>query len=103
MAGKFASLAQIILGLLSALLVLVVLSFSALFLQSYREYEYFKSKELELEKQLSHLKEKISQKEKYLDLVLHEPDFLERVVRQKLGYARPEETIYRFEKEDEPE
>ncbi len=103
MAGRFASLAQIILGLLGALLALVVLSFSALFLQSYREFEYFKSKELELEKQLSHLKEKISQREKYLDLVLHEPDFLERVVRQKLGYARPEETIYRFEKEDEPE
>ena len=59
--------------------------------------------ELELEKQLSHLKGKISQREKYLNLVLHEPDFLERVVRQKLGYARSEETIYRFEKEDEPE
>ena len=103
MAGRIASLAQIVLGLLSTLLALAVLSFSALFLQSYREFEYFKSKEMELEKQLSHLKVKISQKEKYLDLVLHEPDFLERVVRQKLGYARPDETIYRFESEGEPE
>jgi len=96
-------MAQIILGLLGALLALVVLSFSILFLQSYREYEYFKLKELELEKRLGQLKEEISQRERYLDLVLHEPDFLERVVRQKLGYARPDETIYRFEGEDEPE
>ncbi len=103
MAGKIASLAQIVLSLLGTLLLLIILSFGTLILQSYREMEQFESREAELEERLNLLKEKISGKEKYLDLVLHEPDFLERVVRQKLGYANPEDIIYRFEEEGESE
>jgi cell division protein FtsB len=37
----------------------------------------------------------------YLARLLEDPEFLERVVRERLGYARPDELLFRFS--DEPE
>jgi len=102
MAFRFPQLTKIVLSLLGVVLVFASLSFGALFLQSYRELEHFKSRESEMEERLVLIRAKIAQREKYLDLVLHEPNFLERVVREKLGYARPDDIIYRFKK-DVPE
>ena len=99
MAVIFPQLTKIVLSLLGVALVFAILSFGVLFLQSYRELEQFKSRESGMEQRLDLIREKIAQREKYLNLVLHEPDFLERVVREKLGYARPDDTIYRFEEE----
>ncbi len=102
MSVNFPQITKIVLSLFGIVLVMAILSFGVLFLQSYRELEQFQSRESALEERLSLIREQITQREKYLDLVLHEPNFLERVVRQKLGYARPDDTIYRFE-DEEPE
>jgi len=32
-----------------------------------------------------------------LDALLHDPKTVERLTREKLGYARPDETVVRFE------
>ena len=31
-----------------------------------------------------------------------DPRFIEKIAREKLGYAKPGETVFRFEDEDEP-
>ena len=40
------------------------------------------------------------QKEAYMARLIDDPEFLERVVRERLGYARPDELLFRFA--DEP-
>ncbi len=67
------------------------------FLQTYREYQTFKQRDNEVTAKLEATRIDLERKEEYLRLVLTDSHFLERVVRSKLGYARPDETIFYFE------
>ncbi|NBR59116.1 MAG: septum formation initiator family protein, partial [Opitutaceae bacterium] len=40
---------------------------------------------------------RLQEQEKYLDQLRHDPALVERMIRQKLGYARDHEFIFRFE------
>ena len=93
----FVKITKLIAYLLTVALCLMLAFFAAIFLQTYREYQAFRNRELQYEQRLKQLRREVEIKEEYLRLVVTEPDFLERVVRRKLGYARPDETIFRFE------
>ena len=82
--------------------VLVVLAvfLSSLMVQAYREYQNFKSREHRIEAKLTQARKEFEHKEAYLARLLDDPEFLERVVRERLGYARPDEVLFRFS--DEP-
>lgn len=67
------------------------------FLQTYREYQTFKQRDNDVAARLIATRADLERKEEYLRLVLTDGYFLERVVRSKLGYARPDETIFYFE------
>lgn len=82
---------------LGALLVLAIF-FSSLILQTYREYKNFKVRELRIEEKLTQARKEVEYKEMYLSL-LEDTDFLERVARERLGYARPDELLFRFSDE----
>lgn len=84
------------LGLLGLFLVAVVASFATVLLQTYREYQHFSERQASVRAELDQLKEQRAYKERYLRLMLEDPEFLERVVREKLGYVRPDETVYIF-------
>ncbi len=49
---------------------------------------------------LDRLKKDVSAKEEYLEKLLTDDIFLERVVRERLGYVNPEEQIFRFPKDE---
>ena len=87
----------IITVLIGALLVLVIF-FSSFILQTHREYENFKERELRIEEKLIQARKEFEYKEIYLEL-LEDPEFLERVARERLGYARPDELLFRFTNE----
>lgn len=87
----------IIVTLIGTLLVLVVF-FSGLILQTYREYKNFRARELKIEEKLAQARKELEYKEMYLSL-MEDPDFLERVARERLGYARPDELLFRFSDE----
>lgn len=87
----------IITALVGALLVLVIF-FSSLILQTYREYRNFKERESRIEEKLIQARKEVEYKEMYLSL-MDDPDFLERVARERLGYARPDELLFRFSDE----
>ncbi|KAF0092982.1 MAG: septum formation initiator [Puniceicoccaceae bacterium 5H] len=91
---------RLIVGLLTGLLVLVVMMVATVWLQSHREYKYQEQKAQQAEARLEELRAERAQRETYLRLVLEDPEFLERVVRERLGYLRPNETMFRFK---EPE
>lgn len=89
----------LVLMLIGMLCVLVVF-FGSLVLKTHREYQNFKERENRIEVKLIQARKEFAHKEAYLSRLLDDPDFLERVVRERLGYARPDELLFRFS--DEP-
>ena len=87
----------VVMVLVVALLALMAL-FSRFILQTYRGYKNFKSNEIKIEEKLIQARKELEYKEMYLSL-LEDPDFLERVARERLGYARPDELLFRFSNE----
>ncbi len=83
--------------LLSGVLCLVVFSLVMVLLQTWREYDHFKEREYQYEQRLLKTQTEFQSKEEYFNRILNDPEFLERIVREKLGYTRPDEMIFRFE------
>lgn len=84
------------------ILLIVVLSgvTTGLFLvgtQTRREYAAFEEHRVQVETQLASLKVEREAKEAYLRAFLNEPEFVERVIRDRLGYVGPGEIVFRFE------
>ncbi len=52
------------------------------------------------ESQLAELETKIELKKRSLDRLNHDPEYVEKVIRQKLNYAKAEETVFKFEFDD---
>ena len=89
---------QIILIILIGILIGLIVFFLSLILQTYREYKNFKASEIKIEEKLIQARKEFDYKEIYLEL-LEDPEFLERVARERLGYARPDELLFRFSDE----
>ncbi len=88
----------LLLVMLGVLLILIVF-FSSFMVQTYREYKHFKNRQSRIEAKFTQARKEFEQKEVYLARLLEDPEFLERVVRERLGYARPDEVIFRFNDE----
>lgn len=65
--------------------------------QTQREYTTFKDRKVEAELRLATLRSEREAKEAYLRAFLNEPEFVERVIRDRLGYVGPGEIVFRFE------
>ena len=89
---------RVVLAILVVSLLVLVVFFSSLIMQTYREYRNFKTGELKIEEELTQARKELEYKEIYLTL-MEDPDFLERVARERLGYARPDELLFRFSDE----
>lgn len=77
--------------------------FSVLLGKTYREYANIKSREAHYEQTVSKREAQLKEKEETLHRLRHDPDFIDRVIRQRLGYAKPGELVFRFEKTEEPD
>lgn len=86
----------ILLGMLGVLVVF----FGGLLLKTHREFQNFNARQDRIESKLIQARKELEQKEAYLSRLLNDPEFLERVVRERLGYSRPDELLFRFS--DEP-
>lgn len=65
-------------------------------LGTYREFEHFQERERRITAELEQTRTEFAQREAYIYRLLNDPDFLERVARERLGYARPDELVFRF-------
>lgn len=81
--------------LLGTLLVLVFF-FGSVILQANRELKQFHEREGRLEAKLQQAEKEFQQKEAYLSRLMEDPEFLERVARERLGYTRSDEILFRF-------
>ena len=86
--------------MLMGMLCVLVIFFGGLVLKTHREYQNFKARENRIEAKLIQARKEFVQKEAYMTRLIDDPEFLERVVRERLGYARPDELLFRFS--DEP-
>lgn len=81
-----------------AVLFLVVTVWAGLFfLQMHRELTALRAQESENRRRLAAAEAKLAEQREYLERLQHDPELVERVIRRKLGYARPEEFVFRFE------
>lgn len=91
---------RVILLMLLGMLIVLVIFFSSLILQTYREYKNFRAREIMIEAKLTQARKEFEQKEAYMARLLEDSEFLERVVRERLGYSRPDELLFRFSEDD---
>lgn len=70
----------------------------ALFLDARAEYLQLKQAEADGKRRLADAQARLAEQERILQRLRTDPEFVEKVIRQRLGYAKPDEYIYRFEK-----
>lgn len=78
------------------------LSFFVLFGQTYREYTNIQSREIQYQRKLTEMEAQLKEKEETIRRLRNDPAFVERMIRQRLGYAKPDELVFRFENIAEP-
>lgn len=82
-----------------ALLFVALTLFAGLFfLRTYAEVAALEAQEREGRVRLADLRAHLASQEDKLGRLRSDPAFVERAIREKLGYARPDETVYRFER-----
>ncbi|HXF09877.1 MAG TPA: septum formation initiator family protein [Desulfuromonadaceae bacterium] len=92
--GIWSKLTKIVIALIVlAVLILFAMKDFPLIQQN----ERMRSEILRLNQQLELEKEKSKQLQTQMDVLTHDPKTVERLAREKLGYARADETIVRFE------
>ncbi len=94
---SYTGLYKLSLGLLCALLVLICSAFGVLIHQAYKRYCSFSNKALALSKEVKAAEEQLSYKETYIYKLEHDASFLEKTLRERLGYSTPNELIFRFD------
>lgn len=86
------------------LLVLLIVALSGVttglvlvWTQTKREFVAFEERRMDMETQLAELKKEREAKEAYLRAFINEPEFVERVIRDRMGYVGPGEIVFRFQ------
>lgn len=67
------------------------------FWQTRQEYTTLRRTEAESRRRLAEAQEKLREQERILERLRTDPAYVERVIRRRLGYAKPDELIFRFE------
>lgn len=80
----------------SIVCLLLISLFSILIFKSYRQLGVLELKNVHHHAHIEALKEKINYEENYLKAMTHNPEFLERIAREKLGYVKEQELLFIF-------
>lgn len=83
-------------AVLFAIPVLLAGVFTYLFIDANREYRHFRYREAQIEERIAERERDYHRKRVYLKKLSHDPEFLEAVVRDRLGFAKEGEVIFRF-------
>jgi len=92
--GIWSKLTKVVVGLV---VLAVLLLIGMCYLPLIQENTRMRAENLRLEKELQKESDKSRQLQAQIDALRNDPKTIERLAREKLGYARPDETIIRFE------
>ncbi len=90
---------KLIQGIFITLLTALLLWAATFFVQMHRELKTLQAQEAANRKRLAEAEAKLEQQTRYLDRLRHDPALVEQLIRQKLGYARGDEFVFRFEED----
>lgn len=66
-------------------------------MQTYREFQQLKQQGAENRHRLAEAEQRLADQKQFLENLKSDPAFAERVIRERLGYAKTDEVIFRFE------
>jgi cell division protein DivIC len=92
--GIWSKLTKVVVGLV---VLAVLLLIGLCYLPVIHENERMRRQNMIYEDQIQKEEARSRELQAQLDALLHDPKTVERLTREKLGYARPDETVVRFE------
>ncbi len=84
-------------ALYAVLLGLFGLGGGMLFLEARAEQAALRGRQARLERELAAAKARLAEQEQFLSRLRTDPVLAEKVIRQRLGYGRPGEVVFRFD------
>jgi cell division protein FtsB len=96
--GRFiVNLRRLIISVYLLLFLAVGTASAVYFWEAREEYNRLRQLETASRQRLAELEAKLREQEKILERLRTDPVYVEKVIRRRLGYAKPEEFIFRFE------
>ena len=92
--GIWSKLTKVVVGLVVLAFLLLI---GMCYLPLIHQNERMRSEILRLDTQLQKEEEKSRQLKAQIEALRNDPQTIERLAREKLGYAKPDETVVRFE------
>jgi len=92
--GIWSKLTKIVVGLV---VLAVLMLIGMCYLPVIQENARMRSQIFKMNLQIQTEEEKSRELQAQVDALLHDPKTVERLTREKLGYAKPDETVVRFE------
>jgi len=88
---------RFITGVYAVLFVGVGLLSGVFFFRTFQEYAQYQRLEAESRQRLIQAERRLKDQARVLERLRTDPDYVEKVIRQQLRYAKPSELIFRFE------
>lgn len=92
------TLRRIIYAIYAGLLAALAVAAGLYFVNLNEEYAHLKAVEARNRHRLEEDERHLAEQQKILDRLRHDPAYVEMVIRRNLGYTKPDESIFRFDK-----
>jgi cell division protein FtsB len=92
--GIWSKLTKVVIALV---VIAILLLIGMCYLPLIHQNERMRANIDQLDQQLQQEEDKNKHLQTQIDALLHDPKTVERLTREKLGYAKPDETVIRFE------
>lgn len=87
---------RLINAIFAALFAAITLWSLAFFVGMYRELQTLRVQEESNRRRLAAAEAQLAAQREYLERLRHDPALVERIIRDKLGYAKGDEFVFRF-------
>jgi cell division protein DivIC len=92
-----AALRRLLVGFFAMLFLGVGVASGVFFWQTRQEFARLEDSRDATQRKLAEVQERLREQERVLHRLGSDPAYVERVIRRRLGYARPGEFVFRFE------
>lgn len=91
------NLSKLINGFFAVLFTAIALWAAAFFVSMHRELKALRAQEAANQRRLAAAEAKLAEQQQYLDRLRNDPALVEQIIREKLGYAKGDEFVFRFQ------
>jgi cell division protein FtsB len=88
---------RVIIWIYAGVFVGVGLLSAAFFFQTHQEYAQLRRVETETRRRIAEAEQRMKEQERVLERLRNDPEYVKKIIRLQLRYAKPTELIFRFE------